>query len=71
MNDSLFLIKLETFKKIGYKIMLIVRIFKIQKLGEERENCNNNKKLLRNILIINLKVHVATSLHPSPLKKLL
>ena len=51
--------------------MLIARIFKIQKLGEERENRNNNKKLLRNILIINLKVRVAISPLPSPLKKLL
>ena len=39
--------------------MLIARIFKIQKVGEERENRNNNKNLLKNILIINLKVHMA------------
>ena len=51
--------------------MLIARIFKIQKVGEERENRNNNKKLLKNILIINLKVHMATNLHPFPLNNLL
>lgn len=45
--------------------MLIAKILKIQKVGEERENRNNNKKLLKNIL----KVHVATNLHPFPLKK--
>ena len=50
--------------------MLIARIFKIQKVGEEREN-RNNKKLLKKILIINLKVHVATNPYPFPLKKLL
>ena len=70
MNESLFLIKLETLKKSItnlVQIMLIARILKIQKVGEERENRNKNKKLLKNIL----KVHVATDLHPFPLKKLL
>ena len=70
MNESLFLIKLETLKKSItnlVQIMLIARILKIQKVREERENRNKNKKLLKNIL----KVHVATDLHPFPLKKLL
>ena len=47
--------------------MLIAKILKIQKVGEERKNRNNNKKLLKNIL----KVHVTTNLYPFPLKKLL